>query len=416
MKILIVNTTDIQGGAARAAYRFHKALLGQNVDSQMLVQSKSSDDFTVIGPQSKVQKAFGKLRPTLDSLSVRKYKDRTKTLFSPNRVPFSNVVDKINNINPDIVHLHWIAGGMLRIEDFVKIKVPIVWSLHDMWAFTGGCHYDEECSAYQNQCGTCPVLGSNKLQDLSRKVWLRKQETFGKIANLYIIGLSRWLADCAKQSSLFQDTPVFSLPNPIDTSTFAPFDKQQARALLNLPQDKNLVLFGAIGATSDPRKGFKELAEALRVTHLDADNTELVVFGSSQPKTSQGFKQKAHYLGQLHDDVSLRVLYSAADVMIVPSLQENLSNAIMESLACGTPVVGFAIGGNSDLIEHQITGYLAKPYSVTDLAQGIEWVMNASNYQEISQSSREKVLREFDSQVVAKKYIDLYNQIIKGAV
>jgi len=118
----------------------------------------------------------------------------------------------------------------------------------------------------------------------------------------------------------------------------------------------------------------------------------------------------------LHDDVSLRVLYSAADVMIVPSLQENLSNAIMESLACGTPVVGFAIGGNSDLIEHQITGYLAKPYNATDLAQGIEWVMNASNYQEISQSSREKVLREFDSQVVAKKYIDLYNQIIKGVV
>ena len=282
------------------------------------------------------------------------------------------------------------------------------------YLITGGCHYDEECGNYQEQCGTCPVLGSNKLQDLSRKVWLRKQANFGKMANLNIIGLSRWLVDCAKQSSLFQDTPVFNLPNPIDTNTFSPFDKQQARALLNLPQDKNLVLFGAMGAISDPRKGFKELAEAL--THLDADNTELVVFGSSQPKTSQGLKQKAHYLGQLHDDVSLRVLYSAADVMIVPSLQENLSNAIMESLACGTPVVGFAIGGNSDLIEHQITGYLAKPYNATDLAQGIEWVMNASNYQEISQSSREKVLREFDSQVVAKKYIDLYNQIIKGAV
>jgi glycosyltransferase involved in cell wall biosynthesis len=414
MRVLIVSTNDIQGGAARAAYRLHKALLDQNVDSQMLVQSKSSDDFTVIGPQSKVQKAFGKLRPTLDSLSVRKYKDRTKTLFSPNWVPFSSVVDKINNINPDIVHLHWIAGGMLRIEDFAKIKAPIVWSLHDMWAFTGGCHYDEECDAYQKQCGTCLVLGSNKLQDLSRKVWLRKQAAFSKMANLNIIGLSRWLADCAKQSSLFKDTPIFNLPNPIDAITFAPFDKQQARGLLNLPQDKNLVLFGAMGAISDPRKGFKELAEAL--TQVDGDNTELVVFGSSQPKIPQRFKQRAHYLGQLHDDVSLRVLYSAADVMIVPSLQENLSNAIMESLACGTPVVGFAIGGNSDLIEHQITGYLAKPYNATDLAQGIEWVINASNYQEISQNSREKVLREFDSQVVAKKYIDLYNQIIKGTV
>jgi len=414
MKILIVNTSDIQGGAARAAYRLHQALLTEGVDSQMLVQSQSSDDFTVIGPQTKVQKALGKLRPTLDSLPVHRYKDRTKTLFSPSWLPFSSIVERINSINPDVVHLHWIAGGMIRIEDLPKIKAPIVWSLHDMWAFTGGCHYDEECGAYQKQCGTCPVLGSNKLQDLSHKVWLRKKANFDKIANLNIIGLSRWLADCAKQSSLLQDALVFNLPNPIDTSTFAPFDKQQARALLNLPQDKNLVLFGAMGAISDPRKGFKELAEAL--THLDADNTELVVFGSSQPKTSQGLKQKAHYLGQLHDDVSLRVLYSAADVMIVPSLQENLSNAIMESLACGTPVVGFAIGGNSDLIEHQVTGYLAKPYSATDLAQGIEWVLNASNYQKLSQNARDKVLREFDSQVVAKKYIDLYNQIIKGAV
>jgi glycosyltransferase involved in cell wall biosynthesis len=256
-------------------------------------------------------------------------------------------------------------------------------------------------------------LGSNKLQDLSRKVWLRKQATFGKMASLNIIGLSRWLADCAKQSSLFKDTPVFNLPNPIDTDIFAPFNKQQARTLLNLPQDKKLLLFGAMGAVSDPRKGFKELSVAL--TQVDVDKTELVVFGSSEPRTSQCFKQKAHYLGSFHDDVSLRMLYSAADVMVVPSLQENLSNAIMESLACGTPVVGFAIGGNSDLIEHQTTGYLAKPYSTTDLAQGIESVMNAPNYQEISQNSRDKVLREFDSQVVAKKYIDLYNQITKGA-
>jgi glycosyltransferase involved in cell wall biosynthesis len=414
MKVLIVNTSDIQGGAARAAYRLHKSLLDQDIDSQMLVKSKSSDDFTVIAETSRLRKGLDKLRPAVDSLPIRFYKERTKTLFSPSWFGFSNIVDKINEINPDIVHLHWICGGMMTFKGISRIKAPIVWSLHDMWAFTGGCHYDEECGAYQKQCGTCPVLGSNKLQDLSRKVWLRKQANFGKIANLNIIGLSRWLADCAKQSSLFQDAPVFNLPNPIDTSTFAPFDKQQARALLNLPQDKNLVLFGAMGAISDPRKGFKELTEAL--THLDADNNELVVFGSSHPKTSQGFKQKAHYLGQLHDDVSLRVLYSAADVMIVPSLQENLSNAIMESLACGTPIVGFAIGGNSDLIVHQITGYLAKPYSATDLAQGIEWVMNASNYQEISQNSREKVLREFDSQVVAKKYIDLYNKIIKGAV
>ena len=150
MKVLIVNTSDIEGGAARAAYRLHKALLTEGVDSQMLVQSKSSDDFTVLGPQTKFQKAMGKLRPTLDSIPVRRYPERTKTLFSPSWVPFAGLVDKINAINPDVVHLHWIAGGMMRIEDLAKINAPIVWSLHDNWAFTGGCHIMWECERYQH--------------------------------------------------------------------------------------------------------------------------------------------------------------------------------------------------------------------------------------------------------------------------
>jgi glycosyltransferase involved in cell wall biosynthesis len=353
-----------------------------------------------------------KLRPHLDSLPVRFYQNRTKTLFSTSWLPFSNIVEQINAINPDVVHLHWIAGGMMRIEDIAKIKASVVWSLHDMWAFTGGCHYDEACGKYKTACGACPVLGSAKPNDLSAKIWQRKQTNFIKHPNLTIIGLSQWLANEAKASSLFSQTPVVNLPNPIDTALFAPFDKQQARELFNLPQDKKLVLFGAMGATSDPRKGFKELSQALEL--LDSENTELVVFGSSQPQTPQGFKQKAHYLGHLHDDVSLRVLYSAADVMVVPSLQENLSNAIMESLACGTPVVGFDIGGNSDLIVHQKTGYLAQPYSVTDLAAGIDWVLNTPNYPELCQNARNKVLREFDSRVVAQKYIALYEQVVRG--
>lgn len=413
MKILIVNTSDIQGGAARAAYRLHKALLAEGVDSQMLVQSKASDDFTVIGPQTKIQKALGKIRPTLDSLPVLRYKGRTRTLFSPGWLPFSGLADKINSLKPDVVHLHWIAGGMMRIEDLAKIKAPIVWSLHDMWAFTGGCHYDEECGAYQNQCGQCPVLRSDKKFDLSSKVLLRKQASFARLPNLTIVGLSKWMAECASSSSLFKDTPVVNLPNPIDTQTFAPFDQFVARQLLNLPLDRKLILFGAMGATSDPRKGFKELAQALELLSPDY---ELVVFGSSEPKTPQGFKQKAHYLGHLHDDISLRVLYSAADVMVVPSLQENLSNAIMESLACGTPVVGFAIGGNEDLIEHHQTGYLAKPFDIEDLAFGINWILNHDNPSALTDAAREKVLCEFDSEVVAKKYIKLYSQMVTNDI
>ena len=160
MKILIVNTYDIKGGAARAAYRLHRALLSLGIDSQMLVQMKFSDDYTVIWPETKIQKGLALLRPFLDSIPVMFYKKRTKTLFSPAWLPFSNVVKQINQINPDIVHLHWICGGMLKIEKIAQIKAPIVWSLHDMWAFTGGCHYDEGCGGYKKSCENCKVLNS----------------------------------------------------------------------------------------------------------------------------------------------------------------------------------------------------------------------------------------------------------------
>ena len=409
MKVLIINASDINGGAARAAYRLHSSLLNSGIDSQMLVQSKASDDYTVIANETKIQKGLAKLVPTLDAIPTKFYKNRTKTIFSPAWLPSLGLAEHINALNPDVVHLHWINGGMLRIEELAKIKASIVWSLHDMWAFTGGCHYDENCEGYKQQCGHCKVLASEKENDLSLRIHSRKSKAFVKIKNLTIIGLSQWMAKCAKESQLFSNKQVMHLPNPIDTKVFSPFDKSEARKLLNLPKHKKLILFGAMGATSDPRKGFNELSQAL--TLLWRDDIELVVFGSSEPKEPQRFKHKTHYLGHLHDDVSLRVLYSAADVMIVPSLQENLSNAIMESLACGTPVVGFDVGGNSDLIEHQINGYLAQPFDISDLAKGIDWVLNAENYTQLCINAREKIVTTFDSRLVAKQYIELYQQV-----
>ncbi len=414
MKILIVNTSDIQGGAARAAYRLHKSLLANGIDSKMLVQSKSSDDYTVIGPISKVQKAMGKLRPKLDSLPLKFYKERMKTPFSISWLPFSNIVNKINEINPDIVHLHWINGGMIKIEDLMKIKAPIVWSLHDNWAFTGGCHIKWECKKYKNKCGNCPRLGSNKENDLSRWIWKRKKKVFDRLENLTIIGLSKWVTNCSKESSLLGDKKHVNLPNPIDTKIFKPVEKTEAKELWNLPKNKKLVLFGAMSATSDINKGFKKLSEALH--KLKDKNIEFVVFGSSEPDESQNFGFKTYYLGRLADDVSLVTLYNAVDIMVVPSLQENLSNAIMESLACGTPVAAFDIGGNSDMIDHKKNGYLAKPFDTSDLANGIEWVLNNEKYEEFCNNAREKVVKEFDSQAVVKKYIELYKSILINKV
>ena len=413
MKVLMVNVSDLQGGAARASYRLHKALISSGVKSQMLVDTKLSDDYSVIGQDSNAGNGISLMRRVLDRLPINFYKHRSPTYFSPNLVPFSGLVKRINAINPDIVHLHWVNKAMLSISDIAAIKAPIVWSLHDMWAFTGGCHYDEECGAYKQSCGTCKVLGSVKSNDLSRKVFKKKLSAYAAHKSLTVVGLSKWLAECASKSTLFKNNKIVCLPNPIDTSVYLPLDKRIAREILGLSVDKKLILFGAMGATSDPRKGYKEFCEGLLT--LKGRDIELVVFGSSQPKVSEGFKFNTHYLGQLHDDVTLRVLYSAADVMVVPSRQENLSNAIMESLACGTPIVGFDIGGNGDMIEHQKNGYLAKPFDTTDLTAGIEWVLNAPNYDELSVNARNKVLNEFDSEVVAKQYIRLYESVLEKA-
>ncbi|GHZ48431.1 TPA: glycosyltransferase family 4 protein [Vibrio cholerae] len=410
MKVIIVSSSDIQGGAARATFRLHKALLSEGVNSQMIVQSKLSDDFSVLPPPTRLKKLVGNIRPILDSIPVRRYKKRSKTLFSPSWLPLSGIVDQINSLEPDVVHLHWIAGGMLRIEELNKIKAPIVWSLHDMWPFTGGCHYDEGCFAYTTQCSQCPVLGSKSYRDLSHKLWFRKKASFGRLRKLTIVGVSEWLAYCAASSSLLKDYPVVKLPNPIDTLVFSPFERVESRKLLNLPVDRKLILFGAIGATSDPRKGYKELVQALE--HLPSEY-ELVVFGSSRPKVPQRFKQKAHYLGHLHDDVSLRVLYSAADVMVVPSLQEAFGQTASESMACGTPVVAFGTTGLLDIVDHRLNGYLAQPYDTQDLANGIDWVIQHKAPEQLSLAAREKVLREFDSKVVAAKYIALYEQMLQ---
>ena len=249
------------------------------------------------------------------------------------------------------------------------------------------------------------------MNDLSQNVFARKWNTFAKMDNLTVVGLSCWLADSASQSFLFSHNRVVNLPNPIDTTRFTPADKELARMALNLPPDKKLVLYGAMSATSDPRKGYTILVKSLETLSKSSD-IELVVFGSSRPDNASGSGFASHYLGHM-DEASLRLLYCAADVMVVPSLQENLSNAIMESLACGTPVVAFDIGGNRDLIEHKRNGYLAEPFSPVNLAEGICWVLHSPEYATLSRNAREKVLKCFDSKVVAKRYIDLYKSILE---
>lgn len=417
MKILLLSTNDIKPGAARAAYRLNKSLQSLGIDSQMLVQLKQSDDPTVIGARggSGINKAITELRLTFDYLPLKFYSCRESDGYSVQWLP-DNVTSKVAQLNPDLICLQWIYGGYLQIETLAKFNKPLVWTLRDMWPFTGGCRYDRDCARYTSSCGACPQLHSSKDWDLSRWVWQRKAKAW-KNLNLNIVALSSWLGKCASSSSLFQDRRVEVIPNGIDTKKYKPLDRQIARKLLNLPQDKYLVLFGAVNATSHKRKGFHLLLPALQDLSQSnwQDKLELVIFGASKPKNPIDFGFNTHYLGTLSDDLSLALVYSAADVLVAPSIQENLANTVLEAIACGVPCVAFNIGGMPDMIEHQQNGYLAQPYQIADLAQGIAWVLeNEQRYQKLSHRAREKVEQEFTMEIQGHRYLSLFNEILAG--
>lgn len=414
MKPLFLNTFDIEGGAAQAAYRLHLGLQHIGVDSRMLVQFKSGDDVSVVAPASKWAKGISLLRPTLDALPLKLYPGGNGLRFSLAYLP-EGLAGKCATINPDIVHLHWVADGFLRIETLRRFRKPLVWTLHDMWAFTGGCHYDEACGGYRESCGACPQLKSKKQMDLSHWVWKRKKKAWQGL-DMTIVTPSRWLAKCARYSSLFRNHRVEVIPNGLDIKRYKPANKKLVRDMLGLPQDKKLILFGAMDALSDKRKGFQFFEPALQNLAQNGwlDLTELMVFGASEPADSPDFGLKAHYLGRLHDDISLALLYAVADVFVLPSIQDNLPNTIMESLACGTPVVAFGVGGIPEMVEHQINGYLARAMDANDLAYGIHWVLaDPERCAYLGKAARAKAVKEYALEVQAQHYRDLYEEILQ---
>lgn len=415
MKIASLSTFDNQGGAARAAYRLHQGLNQIDVESWILCQSKFSQDPKVIGGKtsSGIEQVKTGLRLSLDQLPLKRYRQKSKQLFSPHWLA-SKVGKQVAQLNPDIINLHWISAGYLKIETLAQFQSPLVWTLHDMWSFTGGCHYNQSCDRFTAACGACPQLGSTRELDLSRQIWRRKQKAWRDL-NLTVVTPSRWLGDSAKASSLFSDRRVEVIPYGLDTDTYRPIDQATARKLLKLPQDKQLVLFLSLNATSDERKGFHLLQPALQQLSQSGwqDKLELMVVGASPPENPPELGFKAHYLGILTDDLTLALVYSAADVFVASSLQDNLPNTVLEAIACGTPCVAFNIGGMPDMIEHQQNGYLARPLVIEDLAQGVGWVLeDPTRLKTLGHYARTKATQEFALKIQARRYQNLYQEIL----
>ncbi len=410
MKVLIVSTFENSGGAGKAAFRLHESLLSIGVESKMIVQNRSSNSLNVLGDNTFYEKILRIFHPLVDKLFLYFYKNRKQELlFSLNFLRTHLLVKKINSLNPDIVHLHWINMSFIGLSSLKKINAQIVWTMHDNWVFTGGCHVRLGCNNYRNKCGSCPQLGSSFKIDLSSYVLNRKKQIFQFINNINFIAPSTWMLENAYTSSLLRNKSIVHIPNTIDSKIYKIIDKSYSRKLWNLPLDKKLILFGYLNSNDQILKGAKYLFDALN--QINDSDIECVVFGNNITlHQEKSINIKFHYLNRIYDDVSMVSLYNACDVFIQPSLEENFSNVILEALTCSLPVVAFNIGGNQDLISHLENGYLAKYKDSNDLFRGINYVLN-NNFN--NNHCDPQFVEKFNYENIGKAHYNYYSNILK---
>jgi len=416
MKVTLVSTHDRGGGAANAAYRLLHGLRERDIEAKLLTQFKQTADEQVLAPPSRYARAFAATCKELATLNLRKYPQRRTNVFSDHWL-CSRPQGRIQATNPDLIHLHWVNAGFLSFRTIAALKTPIVWTLHDMWAFTGGCHYSYSCTRFLERCGACPELGSTTEQDLTKRVWWKKARAWDNFKPL-IVTPSAWLQQLAQQSSLFHNHEVVVIPNGIALDSFKPVSKSVARTILNIGENKKVILFGAVSPFSDTRKGYELLLKTLRNFSKDGSREQVLVlvFGTNEvdPELQQLFECRA--LGLLQDDLSLRLAFSSANVFVAPSKVENLPYTVMEAMAVGTPAAAFSVGGIPEMIEDGHSGVLAAPFDTEELGSKIKQLLFSSELQEkLSQNARAHVEQRYALPLIADEHVRLYERVLETA-
>lgn len=421
MKILIVNTSQATGGAAIAASRLTETLAASGVNARMLVRdAKPGPTQAVVLPASWRNKARFVYERGVIWLNNGMQRNN---LFA---LDIANTGADITSLpefrKADIIHLHWINQGMLSLNGIGKILrsgKPVVWTMHDMWPFTGICHYANGCGNYTTQCCRCPQLnGHGQRADLAWRTFCRKKQVYSH-APIAFVGCSKWIADLARTSALMPGHTVTAIPNPIDTSLFAPADKTAAQAALGLSPNKNYILFTAMKVT-DPRKGFRLLQHSINTWVKNnaeaAARTELIIVGRDAAALADGFGLKVKPFEYISDTPTMVKLYNAASVYVTPSQQDNLPNTIMEAMACGVPCIGCDTGGIPEMIDDGINGIIVKPGAdrAGNFADAISRVLSPDENRSMSAAARRKVTECYSPNVVARQYINLYNRILNG--
>lgn len=406
MKILIINTAENKGGAAVACNRLHEALLLNNIDSKMLVRQKSSNDPTVFEfTTSSIRKKINLFFFFLELFILKFFKKDGVDFSLPWFGPALHKHPLVKEA--DVIHLHWVQNSYVSLNTLKKLQElnkPIIWTLHDMWAFTGGCHYNVECRKFETSCSNCPQLKNTSIQDFSKSTFQKKQNTY--TSKLKIVTPSQWLAKEASVSTLLKNNEISVIPYNINFDLFKPVDKKLAKENFGISIDKKIILFVSMNL-EDQRKGFEYFKKAILELENKIPNWqyEYEILAIGRNSDVKHFETKIHYTGRLSNVEKISMAYAAADVFVAPSTQDNLPNTVIESLACGTPVVAFNIGGMPDMIDSKVNGYLAEFDNHKELSEGILYCINNN----LSQNARKSAQEKFQSLDVAKKYVDLYS-------
>jgi glycosyltransferase involved in cell wall biosynthesis len=404
MKILHINQSDIQGGAAIAAFRLHQSLLGRNIQSSILVDQAKSKSKAVaeIDRRRHIENLTSRLfwHFGLSHINVRSTKPIVKHAFYK---------------EAHILNFHNLHGGYFNYLGIPRLTTekPAVFTLHDMWSFTGHCAYSSECDHWKTGCGKCPDLSSYPAVkiDTTHLEWTLKKWVYSH-ANLTIVTPSRWLANLAHQS-IWRNFPIHHIPNGIDLEAYQPLDTQICRNALGISQSKKVLMFAAQNL-EDPRKGGKLLIEALKqLPHSLKQEIVLLLLGDGGQEIEDLVGIELFSLGSVEGDRLKSIAYSSADLFILPTRADNLPLVLQESMACGTPSVAFNVGGVSDLVRHDITGYLAEAENPHSLAQGIQQLLEDQHLRaKMAQNCRQVAVSEYSLDLQAKRYIDLYEQIL----
>jgi glycosyltransferase involved in cell wall biosynthesis len=421
MKVVLICRTDAGGGAAIACYRLFKALQKNNEAVALLVMDQSRMEDNIVGlNQTEGEKRRNFLLKAWEKFYFLFF-EKSKIV----RFYFSLANSGLDIAShpavkeADIIHLHWINQGLLSfsgLSSLAKLGKPICWTMHDMWNFTGGCHYSGNCDHYLAQCGNCePFLKNPSANDLSHRIWQKKQALY-QFENFYFITCSRWLKELALSSGLLRQKVVKTIPNPIDVELFSPQSQTECRKILHLPPGKKLLLFGCANLNEE-RKGMRYMLEALQLIKQEnngwAVNLEIVLVGKYNKVLQDLIPYPVHHLGFVKDEATMVQCYNACSIFCLPSLEENLPNMVMEAMACGLPAVAFDSGGTCELIDHQTNGYLAELRNVPDMVKGIAWILQQEQ-KKIAALCREKVIGNFAENIVAGQYERLYEEVLKN--